>query len=69
MDLSAIPAIKRLSHLPIVADPSHGTGKWYLVEPMALAALGAGAIGGLGAVVGGRIAPARERRDAPPHPA
>jgi 3-deoxy-7-phosphoheptulonate synthase len=45
MDLSAIPAIKRLSHLPIVADPSHGTGKWYLVEPMALAALGAGADG------------------------
>ena len=35
--------IKRLSHLPIVADPSHGTGKWYLVTPMAVAAAAAGA--------------------------
>jgi 3-deoxy-7-phosphoheptulonate synthase len=45
MDLSAIPLIKRLSHLPIIADPSHGTGKWYLVEPMAKAAVAAGADG------------------------
>ncbi|OIP26244.1 MAG: 3-deoxy-7-phosphoheptulonate synthase [Dehalococcoidia bacterium CG2_30_46_9] len=45
MDLSAIPIIKKLSHLPIVADPSHGTGKWYLVSPMALAAVAAGADG------------------------
>ena len=45
MDLSAIPLIKRLSHLPIIGDPSHGTGKWYLVEPMAKAAVAAGADG------------------------
>jgi 3-deoxy-7-phosphoheptulonate synthase len=45
MDLSAIPIIEKLSHLPIIADPSHGTGKWYLVAPMALAAVAAGADG------------------------
>jgi len=45
MDISAIPVINKLSHLPIIADPSHGTGKWYLVAPMALAAVAAGADG------------------------
>jgi 3-deoxy-7-phosphoheptulonate synthase len=45
LDLSAIPLIKRLSHLPILADPSHGTGHRYLVQPMALAAAAAGADG------------------------
>src|SRR3954447_16341521 len=45
LDLSAIPVIKRLSHLPILADPSHGTGHRYLVQPMALAAAAAGADG------------------------
>ena len=45
MDVSAIPIIHKLSHLPIIADPSHGTGKWYLVAPMALAAIAAGADG------------------------
>jgi 3-deoxy-7-phosphoheptulonate synthase len=45
MDISAIPLAKRLSHLPVIADPSHGTGKWYLVEPMAMAAVAAGADG------------------------
>ena len=45
LDLAAIPVIQRLSHLPIVADPSHSTGKWYLVPPMALAAVAAGAHG------------------------
>jgi 3-deoxy-7-phosphoheptulonate synthase len=45
LDLAAIPVIKRLSHLPIVADPSHGTGRWHLVEPMALAAVAAGVHG------------------------
>jgi len=45
MDLSAIPLVKRLSHLPIVSDPSHGTGKWYLVEAMAMASIAAGADG------------------------
>jgi len=44
-DLSAIPIIKKLSHLPIIADPSHGTGKWYLVPSMALAAVAAGTDG------------------------
>jgi len=45
MDISAIPIIEKVSHLPIIADPSHGTGKWYLVIPMALAAVAAGADG------------------------
>jgi len=45
MDISAIPVVKKLSHLPIIADPSHGTGKWYLVTPLALAAVAAGADG------------------------
>lgn len=45
LDLSAVPAIKELSHLPIFVDPSHGTGKWKLVKPMAKAAVAAGADG------------------------
>lgn len=45
LDLSAIPALKMLSHLPVFADPSHGTGKWEMVAPMAKAALSAGADG------------------------
>jgi 3-deoxy-7-phosphoheptulonate synthase len=45
LDLSAVPIVKRLSHLPVIADPSHGTGKWYLVRPLALAALAVGADG------------------------
>jgi 3-deoxy-7-phosphoheptulonate synthase len=44
-DLNAIPAVKSLSHLPILADPSHGTGRRAMVPPMARAALGAGADG------------------------
>jgi len=44
-DVNAIPLLKRLTHLPVVADPSHGTGKWYLVAPIALAAVAAGADG------------------------
>lgn len=45
LDLSAVPLIKDLTHLPIIVDPSHGTGKWKLVKPMALAAIGAGCDG------------------------
>ncbi|SDY80112.1 3-deoxy-7-phosphoheptulonate synthase [Tindallia californiensis] len=45
LDLSAVPVVKELSHLPVVIDPSHGTGKWNLVEPMAKAAVAAGADG------------------------
>ncbi|MBN2002210.1 MAG: 3-deoxy-7-phosphoheptulonate synthase [Anaerolineae bacterium] len=45
LDLSSVPALKNLSHLPVVVDPSHGTGKWELVEPMARAAVAAGADG------------------------
>ena len=45
IDLSAIPVIKKKSHLPIIVDPSHGTGAWWLVEPMAKAAIAAGADG------------------------
>jgi len=45
MDISAIPLIKRLSHLPIISDPSQGTGRRDLVAPMSLAALAAGTDG------------------------
>jgi 3-deoxy-7-phosphoheptulonate synthase len=45
LDLSVVPPVKRLSHLPILVDPSHGTGKRDYVPPMALAALAAGADG------------------------
>src|SRR5215217_6840008 len=45
MDLNAVALTKRRSHLPVISDPSHGTGKWYLVPPLALAALAAGADG------------------------
>lgn len=45
LDLSAVPLVKQLTHLPVIVDPSHGTGKWKLVEPMALAAIGAGCDG------------------------
>jgi 3-deoxy-7-phosphoheptulonate synthase len=45
LDLSAVPVIKQLSHLPIVVDPSHGVGKWDLVAPMAKASVAAGADG------------------------
>jgi 3-deoxy-7-phosphoheptulonate synthase len=45
MDLAAIPVVKKLSHLPIIADPSHGTGRRDKVQPMARAAVAAGADG------------------------
>ena len=45
LDLNAVAMVKRLSHLPVIADPSHGTGKWYLVRPMSMASLAAGADG------------------------
>lgn len=44
-DISAIAAVKHLSHLPIIADPSHGTGKWRMIKPMSLASIAAGADG------------------------
>jgi 3-deoxy-7-phosphoheptulonate synthase len=44
-DVNAIPLVKELSHLPIIADPSHGTGKYQLVAPVAMAAVAAGADG------------------------
>jgi 3-deoxy-7-phosphoheptulonate synthase len=44
-DVNAIPAIKELSHLPVIADPAHGTGKWELVGAIAKAAVAAGADG------------------------
>lgn len=45
LDLSAVAAVKELSHLPIIVDPSHGTGRWQMVRPMARAAIAAGADG------------------------
>lgn len=45
LDLSAVPALKTISHLPVFIDPSHGTGRWEMVAPMAKAALAAGADG------------------------
>jgi len=43
MDIAAIPVLKKLSHMPVVGDPSHGTGRRDLVAPMAKAAVAAGA--------------------------
>jgi 3-deoxy-7-phosphoheptulonate synthase len=45
LDLNAIPVIKKLSHLPVIVDPSHGTGEWDLVPAMAKASVAAGADG------------------------
>lgn len=45
LDLNAVALAKKRTHLPIIVDPSHGTGKWYLVAPLALAGLAAGADG------------------------
>ncbi len=45
VDLAAVPVIKKLSHLPIIVDPSHSTGSWELVTPISLAAIAAGAHG------------------------
>jgi 3-deoxy-7-phosphoheptulonate synthase len=45
LDISAVPVIKKRSHLPVVVDPSHGTGYWDMVFPMAMAAVAAGADG------------------------
>ena len=45
LDLTIVPAVKEISHLPIIVDPSHGTGRLNLVEPMCLAAVAAGADG------------------------
>ncbi|MDP3790658.1 MAG: 3-deoxy-7-phosphoheptulonate synthase [Candidatus Omnitrophota bacterium] len=45
MDINAVPVVKSLSHLPIIVDPSHATGKWGLVEPCAKAGIAAGADG------------------------
>jgi len=45
MDIASIPVIKKYSHLPIIVDPSHGTGQRYLIEPMAKAGLVVGAAG------------------------
>ena len=45
LDLQSIPVVRKLTHLPIIVDPSHAGGKWWLVEPMAKAAIAAGADG------------------------
>jgi 3-deoxy-7-phosphoheptulonate synthase len=45
LDLSAVPVLKKLTHLPVFVDPSHGVGKWDLVAPMSKAAVAAGADG------------------------
>ncbi len=45
LDLNAVPVLKSLSHLPVLVDPSHGTGRWDLVSPMSLASLAVGADG------------------------
>ena len=45
LDINAVPLLKQLTHLPVVVDPSHGTGKWELVQPVSLAAIAAGADG------------------------
>ena len=45
LDLQSLPVLKHLTHLPVIVDPSHAGGKWWLVEPMAKAAIAAGADG------------------------
>ncbi len=45
LDLSAVPVAKNLSHLPVIVDPSHATGKWKYIKPMSMAAIAAGADG------------------------
>ena len=45
LDISAIPAVKQLSHLPVIADPSHAAGRWEMVAPLSKAAIAAGADG------------------------
>lgn len=45
LDLSAIPAVRRMSHLPIIVDPSHAAGMYWMVEPLAMAAAAVGADG------------------------
>ena len=45
LDLQSIPVLRKKTHLPVVIDPSHAGGKWWLVEPMAKAAIAAGANG------------------------
>lgn len=45
LDIGAIPVLKRLSHLPVIVDPSHGTGHWWMVPGLAKAAIAAGADG------------------------
>ena len=45
LDLQSIPVLRKLTHLPIIVDPSHAGGKWWLVDSMAMAAIAAGADG------------------------
>lgn len=45
LDISAVLALKKLSHLPVIVDPSHASGKWWMVEPLARAAIAVGADG------------------------
>ena len=45
LDISAVPVLKQLSHLPVIVDPSHATGKWDLVDPVSRASIAAGADG------------------------
>ncbi|HKM43385.1 MAG TPA: 3-deoxy-7-phosphoheptulonate synthase, partial [Limnochordia bacterium] len=45
LDISAVPILKQLTHLPVIVDPSHGSGDWNLIEPLAKAAMAAGADG------------------------
>lgn len=45
LDISAVPVIKKLSHLPVIVDPSHASGIWWMVEPLAMAAVAVGADG------------------------
>ena len=45
LDVSAVPVLKRLSHLPVIIDPSHAAGIYWMVEPLAMAGIAAGADG------------------------
>ena len=62
LDLGAVPVLKRLTHLPVIVDPSHGTGDWRLVAPLARAAV---AVGADGLMIEVHPEPARAMSDGP----
>ena len=65
LDINAVPVLKQLTHLPVIVDPTHATGRWNLVAPAARAAIAAGADG---LIVEVHPSPDRALSDGPPAP-